>query len=164
MNKETLIHYSNKPLLEVWSVPPAMQKAHFKPRGLWVSVEGDDDWKSWCLSEDYECQSLSNPHEIHLAKTANILRLSCSDQLRGFTKRYGLRFRSGSVIIDIDWPEVTSHYDGIIIAPYVWECRLDTTNTWYYSWDCASGCIWNASAVAKIVPLSQEEEIKTCRE
>lgn len=32
----------------------------------------------------------------------------------------------------IDWPQVAQHYDGIIIAPYCWEMRLDREAGWYY--------------------------------
>lgn len=41
-----------------------------------------------------------------------------------------------------------SVYDG---APYQWECRLDRDTFWYYSWDCASACIWNLQAVRPLV-------------
>lgn len=48
---------------------------------------------------------------------------------------------------------IGARYDGIVITPYVWSMRLDRSAFWYYGWDCASGCIWNASAVAELVPL-----------
>ena len=38
--------------------------------------------------------------------------------------------------------------DGIIIAPYQWYCRM--TVDWYYTWDCASGCIWNLDAIESV--------------
>lgn len=40
----------------------------------------------------------------------------------------------------IDWRKVAERYDGIEIAPYIWERRLESR--WYHSWDCASGCLW----------------------
>jgi hypothetical protein len=46
----------------------------------------------------------------------------------------------------IDWPRVAERFDGVIIAPYQWKHRLELM--WYYGWDCASGCIWNARAVS----------------
>jgi hypothetical protein len=54
---------------------------------------------------------------------------------------------------EIEWRKVAERFDGIIIAPYIWQRRLDLESSWYYSWDCASGCIWNASAVREIVPM-----------
>lgn len=47
----------------------------------------------------------------------------------------------------IDWVKVKPLYDGIIITPYQWRCRLDPDIFWYYSWDCASGCIWNLETI-----------------
>jgi hypothetical protein len=51
---------------------------------------------------------------------------------------------------EIDWYRVAEQYDGIIITPYIYERRLTEYTTWYYSWDCASGCIWNGKAIANI--------------
>jgi hypothetical protein len=62
----------------------------------------------------------------------------------------------------IDWPKVSERYDGVVIAPYVWSLRMgdyemiegrmrktpdSAISDWYYPWDCASGCIWKASAI-----------------
>jgi hypothetical protein len=38
-------------------------------------------------------------------------------------------------------------WDGLEIAPYLHRMRLSSFS-WYYTWDCASGCIWNASRVS----------------
>lgn len=48
----------------------------------------------------------------------------------------------------IDWQAVASDHDGIIISPYNWPARHEMI--WYYPWDCASGCIWNADAITSI--------------
>lgn len=48
----------------------------------------------------------------------------------------------------ISWKKVRKNYDGIIIAPYQWDCRNASETTWYYPWDCASGCIWNLEKVS----------------
>ena len=49
----------------------------------------------------------------------------------------------------IDWSSTYKNYDGIVIAPYQWNCRYGD-HIWYYTWDCASGCIWNIDAIEKI--------------
>lgn len=54
----------------------------------------------------------------------------------------------------IDWDRVASKHDGIIIAPYCWQQRLKDETFWYYSWDCASGCIWHPRAVTALIPIS----------
>ena len=54
-----LLHYSSKPITAVYSVSqgPGLEHHRYdKPRGLWLSVEGEDDWRSWC-----EAESLGNP-------------------------------------------------------------------------------------------------------
>lgn len=35
-------------------------------------------------------------------------------------------------------------------APYQWRRRNERGFSWYYGWDCASGCIWRASAIREI--------------
>ncbi len=49
--------------------------------------------------------------------------------------------------------QVAKLYQGIIIAPYCYSIRLDNDCFWYYPWDCASGCIWDATAIAALVPV-----------
>ena len=62
----------------------------------------------------------------------------------------------------IDWAEVASKYDGIIISPYQWSLRLDMEMMWYYGWDCASGCIWNISAIKELKEV-QNGKARTVR-
>lgn len=116
-----------------------------KPRGLWVSVDGEDDWQQWCQSEMPEWMNGVQRYRVHLAQPNNVLLLT---DLWGFQDEYGriVPDRFGSKYID--WPTVAKAYDGIIIAPYQWSCRMEMD--WYYGWDCASGCIWNADAIARV--------------
>lgn len=157
-----LIHYSNKHLTEVRSVKQTDEDERGdKPRGLWVSVEGDDDWKSWCEGESFALEYLTHPTEVILSQSANLLKISGANALRDFHKRYGCRAYYADRMSEpwryegyaIRWIDIAAQYDGIIIAPYVWDLRLDMGMRWYYGWDCASGCIWNSRAVAKLVPL-----------
>jgi hypothetical protein len=104
---------------------------------------------------------MTSPRRIHLAERANILRLGSPAALDVFTAEYGgappiyraLDQRFGERTMMIDWRRVASVYDGIIIAPYQWSRRLDGGARWYYGWDCASGCIWNATAIARVEHL-----------
>lgn len=151
-----LLHYSQKPPATIHSVK--QEKSHHKPRGFWFSVgDGEGSWKDWCEGEQWGLERLVNPVEVILSDTANIRRIVNATQLKRFTVAYddvsaapgggtagGLDWRGHY----INWPQVAKDYDGIIIAPYLWECRFDPS--WYYSWDCASGCIWNADAVAAL--------------
>lgn len=157
-----LIHYSDKHLIEVYSVPLAEQSSHrgglHKPRGLWVSVEGENDWKEWCEGERFGCLDCAT--EIILAADANVLWLVGSTELDQFHAEYSVvAYRYGGnlgVRTAIEWPRVAGKYQGIIIAPYVYARRLEEpVSDWYYGWDCASGCIWDAAVVAKVRPIPE---------
>lgn len=144
-----LSHYSNQMFGQVKSVEqPIGAMPYAKPRGLWVSVDGPDDWPSWCLRENFMTDTLVHRFEVTLSSNQRVLHLSNSKALMSFTEAFGLDTRYG---LAIDWQAVAEVYDGLIIAPYQWSHRLNTkASTWYYGWDCASGCIWNAQAIAQI--------------
>lgn len=117
-------------------------RSHTKPVGLWVSVKGEYDWHWWCTEEDFRTERLAVEHHVTLG--GNILVLDRPDDLLDFQTTYGVEDRG---YYAIDWPRVAHWYDGIVIAPYHWQHRLSLS--WYYTWDCASGCIWNLDAVEK---------------
>ena len=63
-----LLHYSAEPLLTIRSV--AQQRPeHFKPSGLWVSAEGEDDWPTWCRDTDFHVELLACVTEVRLRPT-----------------------------------------------------------------------------------------------
>src|SRR5208337_1794164 len=149
----TFSHYSSDPLLAVRSVEQEWRygkpSEYEKPQGFWLSVDGENDWASWCESENFGRGSIR--HNIVLANKANILYCRNSLNLDCLNERYGIELNDYSfTCYAIDWARIASEYQGIVIAPYVWQRRLHTGYSWYYSWDCASGCIWDASAVKRI--------------
>lgn len=167
-----LIHYGVKGIANVYSVDPVHDHRMDKPCGLWVSVKGDNDWAEWCLSEDFG--NLDVATEVVLSPDARMLIVSNEAELLALTAEYGVPPPWGTDDNDkgfgLDWRRMAQQYQGIIIAPYVWECRLLPGTHWYYCWDCASGCIWDASAVQSLVPLPDEgiteehrEQIKRSR-
>lgn len=139
-----------------------------KPDGLWVSVEGEDDWKGWCEAEAFALHCLEYVHEVTLTEGANVLMISTGKELEAFHAQWSVedefnrkmaererdlwgadlaraeRFRRNHW--PVQWKKVAAEYDGIIIAPYLWSHRLDGP-FWYYGVDCASGCIWNLDAI-----------------
>lgn len=140
-----LLHYSATP----FKFDPAHRYKngeHYKPQGLWVSVEGDHDWRWWCEGENFQLKGLTHAAEVVLAPGANILVIDTVDKLDAFNLRFG---NGHPYFADIKWDEVKALHDGLIIAPYQWRRRLDLM--WYYGWDCASGVIWNLSAVSNVV-------------
>ena len=89
-----------------------------------------------------------------LSKEANLLWLSSAADIDSFTAEYGWAPEYINVSrIFVRWSRVAAAYQGMVIAPYIWERRLDHGASWYYAWDCASGCIWDARAIAHIVPM-----------
>jgi hypothetical protein len=139
-----LIHYSREPLVAVRSTEQADEPSH-KPRGLWVSAEGDDDWKRWCLDADFRTENLSCETEIVVRPDARILTIESEAELDTFHNTYAVLNRPWHDSAP-DWRKVAERWQGIVICPYQWSRRH--TLMWYYSWDCASGCFWDASAIA----------------
>lgn len=156
--EQPLLHYSVTPPTVIRSVKQT--RSHSKPLGFWVSVgDGEGSWKDWCESEQWGLERLVNPIEVTLAESAKILWLTNNSEIMDFTREYdditAAPGRGHAGGLDwtgcyINWPKVAENFDGIIIAPYLSDCRHDLS--WYYTWDCASGCIWDARAVADLSP------------
>jgi hypothetical protein len=146
----TLSHWSDKPLESPRSVEQRTPRedgyvsAFEKPKGLWVSIDGEDDWPAWCKAERFAIERLKYRHVVTLHNPDSMLWLVSHGDLDDFQREFGIRARWGEHAIQ--WPKVAAKYPGIMIAPYQWSARMEMN--WYYGWDCASGCIWNANAIA----------------
>ena len=148
-----LVHYSAEPVTAVRSVEQVAEP-HFKPRGFWLSDDAaEQSWPEWCKGEDWGLERLALAHAVTLRADARILRAASAAEIDRLTKLYnaplypGCRFGQA-----LDWARVATEYQGIIITPYIWSRRVDGEAGWYYTWDCASGCIWDAAAVESITP------------
>ena len=153
-----LSHFTSEPIDAIVS-KSQKEDEYFKPRGLWVSVDGPDDWLSWCRTEEYGDIDNKIRYKVGLNGNCNVLILSTSDQIKDFNKKYSFTppaFRDfPGRMRYINWEKVANDYQGLIIAPYCWELRLDSDMSWYYGWDCASGCIWDGTAVKSIVRVAK---------
>lgn len=148
-----LKHYSDAPV-EFRREPVIQDGFRFdKPRGFWVSVEGEDDWKTWCEAEEFGLGRLAVEHDVTLTVDANVLLIDSLDALREFADKW--KVERGDYRDGIQWAVLEHFYDGIIIAPYQWGARLDPDTSFYYGWDCASGCIWNSDAIESITPVRE---------
>lgn len=153
MSAPALYHYSAKPFtgpVECRQQDGPSYRTD-KPWGLWVTTEGEDDWPSWCRMEGFNLDALEHRQRIVLSPVANLLWLRSVADIDQFTADYGVEATSDNWYRGIRWHDVAKDYPGILIAPYQWARRLDDGAGWYYSWDCASGCIWAPSAIAEIV-------------
>src|SRR6202030_613066 len=97
-----------------------------KPRGLWISVQnkGSFGWKEWCLGEGFRLEELVKPHLVTLKSNANILLISSVEEFDKFHEQFKEVLKPGLSIHNIKWAEVAKQWDGLIIAPYLWERRL----------------------------------------
>jgi hypothetical protein len=161
----TLTHYADRPRTldrgrRYEQLPP--ESFTHKPRGIWVSVDGEDDWHSWCTDNSFNLGGLTQAHRVTLTDDANVLWITNRQEFVAFAKGYGRPeerplFTAMRRVTEVDyetaisWGRVATDYDGIIIAPYQWHFRLSCM--WYYGWDCASGCIWNLDAIAEFTPI-----------
>lgn len=166
-----LYHYSAHPITELKQDFHDLHRREIpifqKPHGVWFSVEdfGEDDqnWKSWCQGEGFRLEALKYKYAISLSKGARILHMSTTEELEAFSLKYqgneptafkqikGNPYQKPYIYI-IDWERVMLEHDGIIIAPYNWHCRLmNSTTSWYYGWDCSSGCVWNMKVIKSCI-------------
>jgi hypothetical protein len=134
-----------------------------KPEGLWVTPEkgGNPNWKECCEENGFSSENdyLKYMHEVVINKH-KVLHLTCMKNLLQFDKEYaasidGLSDHFTKRYSTINWRKVAKDYSGILIYPYIWEARLAIS--WYYLWDCASGCIWKADAIEEIRLRQQED-------
>jgi hypothetical protein len=147
-----LVHYSAEPLPDKLNFLE-QKKDMFKPTGFWVSDDDcDDNWFSWCVLEGFRLEALTYVYDVQLSTEANILILNSAEDIDQFSAKFGIPIssRRKDISLYVDWLRVRQLYDGIIITPYIWSRRLEQGSMWYYSWDCASGCIWNPETIAQI--------------
>ena len=141
-------HLNNERFITEFSNMDYRQEISSKPRGVWYEV--NNDWKDWCVHEMPRWIRERFNHEHHLEiDMTNVLVLRSKEDMYKFTKRFmGPRpydvWRESNYI---DWEPVAEYYDGIEIPEYLMECRMDENTNWYYSWDVASGCIWNTEII-----------------
>lgn len=159
-----LLHYSASPFAGPLRSEAQQQGddcPSWKPDGFWVSAgDGEDSWPAYYRRTWPEGTGLDYVQRVTLHPAARILHLRSAADLDRFTEAFGLTAPAwggglrglGMSMGGIDWPQVAAEYQGIVIAPYVYAKRMALF--WYYGWDCASGCIWDADAIASIEPVT----------
>ena len=136
VNNQTRLHITHTAELEPKQVTQDNERP--KPRGLWYGV--GFEWLDFTTSDFtsfYKEDENISVFEFEV-NGINLLRIKSYDELVAFDEEYSLgntRYRNP------DWVRLAKKYDGIEIAPYIYEGRHSMF--WYYGWDVASGCIWN---------------------
>lgn len=158
-----LVHYSNAPvrLEDLKRLEQSeLNGQYFKPRGLWVSDDDEEwNWRTWCEEEDFRLDHLTHANEVILVPDPNVLILNSATDIDRFSAEFAT-FGEGELpeivritlrtTLFLNWPRVMQRWNGIIITPYIVARRLASECMWYYGWDCASGCLWEPSAIASI--------------
>lgn len=159
------LKYDSAPILvgEQWSrSQPTTLREYGKPHGFWITDDSEDCWRSWCVANQHNLDGLTHKHEIVLDES-NLLVLRSQIDVECFAEHYhAIKYwGENNKWADrcIDWQRVASKYSGIIITPYQWRLRLANGFAWYYGWDCASGCIWDANAICDIRLIEIDDEI-----
>lgn len=149
-----LIHFDKEPieLDRNYLYPDSVRDAYFKPKGLWVSDENDFGWSHWCSAEQFDSFGLIYEHRVELYPDHNVLIIRDIDALDKFHEEFGKDILGPIRPFGIeprkdwlDWRSVYPLWQGIIVTPYLWDRRMNYM--WYYGWDCASGSIWDLSAI-----------------
>lgn len=169
----TWLKYSNAPILngEQWDRAQSGRLSSYeKPRGFWITDDSESCWREWCVGERFGLEALTHKHEVVLDESG-VLILRNEWELDDFTREFRVyqwwgpdgdprKYRD----ICIDWAKVAERYTGLIITPYQGSRRLHDGYSWYYTWDCASGCIWKASAIKEIRLIEIDLEVAKPRE
>lgn len=167
MNKELLnfdiFHYSGVPIDKFdynWIYDENLTYAALhgsKPSGFWVSV--GEDWNDWCIRNKYNLEGLTYKYRLKFYPTAQIILLNSSDKILEFSEKRCPYENLNPITkekdsYEVDWESVKKEYQGIIISPFQWHCRINPKCLWYYGWDCESGCIWDTSCIENIELIS----------
>jgi hypothetical protein len=146
------VHYGPRPPSATFDLSPCV--GSFKPAGFWY-CEGDE-WADWCRDNEFGFPENFRYRTTFYLHPQRVLQIATVEQLLQFNAAYGRpalgdpRFES---IREIDWSRVAESWDGVEIIPYA---RGALNASWYWGWDCASGCVWSERAVVDWPGFTEE--------
>ena len=142
--KHTYTVVSQKKLDSIRSVSTDKQPAkEWKPQGFWSGVQ--DSWVEWMEREAPHWKG-DNLYSVEIDES-KCLVIDDEQQFLDFSKKYGTRGNMGNMI---NWQKVAEEHSGIVIKDYFWKYRMSDAHAWYYTWDVASSCVWDNSAIKSI--------------
>jgi hypothetical protein len=148
-HKNSRLIMTSKENIKFSEIPKSYQEFEFKPKGLWYAI--GVEWVEWVKSNMPEWEK-DYIHEIKINENRMII-IRNYDELVAFEEKYGIEDQPRRYMV-INWGKVATDYDGIEIAPYIFEAR--NKHMWYYGWDIASGCIWANGAIQNIEKLNYD--------
>jgi len=116
----------------------------FKPVGLWYAFGWE--WIEWCRDSDFAVDRIKHAYRVTLDKK-RVLSLQSQDEILEFTTRYQCQGNPDFSDAAIDWSRLRNDYAGVENPSYFWDLRFSRKARWYYSWDVASGCVWDPSII-----------------
>ena len=122
-----------------------------KPGGLWLSDETGLGWKQWCVAEHYSPCSYRHDFEVDVT---GVIHLKSFSEILAFTGTYILD-RESRYLQRIDWSRVKNSACGLVITPFNYDAHWFEDASWYYGWDCASGCFWDLSVLTPVRTAEQ---------
>ena len=159
------LYHHSQDILEQVNPCSYIQNLHTKPHGLWLScetgIEGDISWQEWCKMEEYRFDRLKYKHKVKLKPNTKLITIKDKASLIQFTNKYIKRpIKTLTSNLYIDWITISKSYQGIMIYPIQSNSRHDPRLSWYNSWDCASGCIWDTNTIKSIKLVEEITNIK----
>lgn len=115
-----------------------------KPAGFWFGV--GSEWVDWTEYEMPDWKG-DNLYSVEVDES-QCLVIQDEFDFKDFSRTYGTP--DGL----IDWGRVSKDHKGVIIREYFPKYRMNPYYRWYYSWDIASGCVWDASAIRQVEQVS----------
>ena len=134
------------------------QKLNDKPSGFWISYPNiDNSWTGLCIRifPDRIDPDLNTIYGVDI-DTKKVLHINTIKKLESFHKEYSIQVSTFLLNHKIKWDVLTEKWSGIFIEymyPYLDQFRYPVHQeilSWYGTWDCESGCIWNIDAIKKI--------------
>jgi hypothetical protein len=148
-----LYHFGTKVITHVRS-RHQIDVPFFKPAGLWVSVE--DAWPRLVRASSYlEDFSLVRSTEISV-DASRLIWLRTIEEIAAFERSFRTEWTKGALsYTSIGWDKVAAVTDGVIVTDLDFDKLYRTRDLhWVISWECASGCIWNSSAITCLTEIT----------
>lgn len=143
-----LTHHSAEPLVMEWDRTYPVHLYNGKPGGFWLSDDSEYGWAEWCQAEQFALDSLAHRTQFRV-DTSRVLHLSTAMAVVEFGREH--RETGPDVWWPwVDWAPVREQWAGVVITPYQRSVRFGAETFWYSGWDCASGCIWDLTAIEQV--------------
>jgi hypothetical protein len=169
------VFLSNTPFDEMRTIQSGQQqKEGYKPLGLWYGC--GDGWLRYASQElpsDYMADvkyiykiELNYAEKLEDSPYDRVLKVDTVEDLSSLSMEYGVTDRYGYT--KLNWRRFSNDYGGIEICPYQGykhnpetdrNIRMSPDYDWYYPWDVASGCVWDAGAIRNIELLASKESV-----